>query len=254
MAPPPATAPPEFTLVVSVHDVAPATLPETAAWLGDLDALGVPATLLVIPSAFAGGPSLADDPGTAAAIRRARDRGHEASLHGFTHVGVPGGPPWRQRVNQIMARGAGEFCALGEDEARRRLEAGLAVLTAAGLPVTGFTPPGWLASPGTRAALDGLGFTYWTSQAAVHDLGGGRALRMPALSHRPGGRGERTGARLMVQASRLFARTRRPFRIALHPADLGRPGLREAALASIGHALSAGARPVTYEALVTSAR
>ncbi|WP_460370396.1 DUF2334 domain-containing protein, partial [Actinocorallia lasiicapitis] len=167
---PPHAARPEFPLVVSVHDVAPATLTETATWLADLDALGVPATLLVIPSAFGGGPSLTDAPATVAALTKARGDGHELSLHGYTHAGVPGGPPWRQQVNRVMARGAGEFCALPEAEARRRLADGRAVLSGAGIEVTGFTPPGWLASPGTRRALDALGFGYWTSQAAVHDL------------------------------------------------------------------------------------
>jgi hypothetical protein len=37
-----------FPFVVSVHDVAPATCPETAAWLRDLERRAVPATLLVM--------------------------------------------------------------------------------------------------------------------------------------------------------------------------------------------------------------
>ncbi|MEO3784831.1 DUF2334 domain-containing protein [Actinocorallia sp. B10E7] len=241
----------DFRLVVSVHDVAPATAEETAAWLSDLDALAVPASLLVIPGAFGGGPSLADDPGFASWLRSLS--GHELSLHGLHHEAVPGGPPWRKAVDHVMARGAGEFCALTEDQALERLTAGLRVMRDARLPVTGFTPPGWLASPGSRTALRSLGFTYWTSQLAVHDLVGGRAHRMPALSHRPGGRGERTGARLMTSAARAFARTRTSFRIALHPADLSRPGLREAALSALRTALGAGARPLTYEALVGEA-
>jgi predicted deacetylase len=249
---PPHVTRPDFALVVSLHDVAPATLGETGAWLSELDALGVPATLLVIPAAFGGGPSIGAAPDAVAELKAVRARGHELSLHGLTHAGVPGGPAWRRRVNAVMARGAGEFCALPEEEARRRLIEGRAILADAGIEVTGFTPPGWLASPGTRTALAGLGFGYWTSQAAVHDLRGGRTHLMPALSHRPGGAGERAGARLMVGASRLLSRTRRPFRIALHPADLSRPGLREAALAAITHAVGAGARPVTYASLVAS--
>jgi hypothetical protein len=43
-----------------------------------------------------------------------------------------------------------------------------------------------------------------------------------------------------------------PFRIALHPADLSRPGLRRAALDAIDAAIAAGGRPVTYETLVTA--
>jgi uncharacterized protein len=239
-----------FEFVVSIHDVAPGTSDETEAWVDDLDRLGVPATLLVIPGEFAGGKALAADPGLIAYLHDVAARGHELSLHGFRHEGVPGGPVWRRQVNQVMARGAGEFWTLTEDEARTRLLAGLGMMTEAGIRVTGFTPPGWLASPGSRRALAALGFRYWTSQLAVHDLRKRSARRMPALSHRAGGSGERTGARLMVAASRSFSRAGLPFRIALHPADLGRPGLRAAALAAIEIALAAGGRPLTYESLV----
>ncbi len=248
MAPTP-TAPsgPRFRLVVSLHDVAPATAEETASWLAELDALGVPASLLVVPGRFGGGPRLADAPEFAAWLRSLS--GHEISLHGLHHAGVPGGPHWRQAVNRAMARGAGEFCALTEVQAEARLRAGLQIMREAGLPVTGFTPPGWLASPGTRAALRSLGFAYWTSQAAVHTLPYGRVHRMPALSHRPGGRGERTGARLMVAAARTLSRAGTSFRVALHPADLDRPGLREATRTAIETALRAGAGPLTYAEL-----
>ncbi|WP_158566932.1 DUF2334 domain-containing protein [Actinomadura craniellae] len=240
-----------FPFVVSVHDVAPATADEAAGWVADLDARGVPATLLVIPGPYAGGPALPDDAELVAFLHRAEHRGHELSLHGFRHAGRPGGPAWRRAVNLAVARGAGEFWSLTEPQARSLLRAGLDVLADADIGVVGFTPPGWLASPGARRALAGLGFRYWTSQLAVHDLSRGRSGRMPALSHRPGGAGEQAGARLMVGATRAFTRTRTPFRIALHPADLARPGLRSAALAAIDHALAAGGRPVTYEALVT---
>ncbi|XVQ10230.1 DUF2334 domain-containing protein [Spirillospora sp. CA-255316] len=240
-----------FPFVVSVHDVAPATRVPAADWLAELDRRAVPCTLLVIPGPYAGGPATGDAPGLADWLREAGGRGHELSLHGFHHARVPGGTAWRQAVNQVMARGAGEFCALPEEHARRLLRAGREALEGAGLDVVGFTPPGWLASPGTRRALAGLGFAYWTSQLALHDLTGGRTpRRMPALSHRPGGAGERAGARLMVGAARFFARSRTPFRIALHPADLSRPGLREAALEAVDAALAAGGRPVTYRALV----
>jgi hypothetical protein len=54
----------------------------------------------------------------------------------------------------------------------------------------------------------------------------------------------------MIAAVRSLSRLRRPFRIALHPADLEHAGLREAACAAIDLALAAGGRPVTYETLV----
>jgi predicted deacetylase len=239
-----------FPFVVSVHDVASATATETVDWVSDLDGLRVPATLLIVPGPFRGRPALPADRRLVAFLHEAAGRGHELSLHGYQHMGVPGGPVWRRLVDGVLARGAGEFWALSETQARARLRAGLGLLADADIGVTGFTPPGWLASPGARRALASLGFRYWTSHLAVHDLKRGTASRMPALSHRPGGAGERAGVHAMITAARLLSRNRVPFRIALHPADLARPGLRAAAHAAIRAALAAGGRPVTYETLV----
>lgn len=243
-----------FPFVVSVHDVAPSTAAQSRRWLADLDERGIPATLLLIPGPYQGGPRLADEPALVSCITKAIGRGHEAALHGYLHEGVAAGPHWRRCVDRLLVRGAGEFWSLTRRQAEDRLRAGLEALADADIGVTGFTPPGWLASPGTRQALAALGFGYWTSHLGVHSLPGGPVRRMPALSHRPDGWGERAGARLMISAARALARSGTPFRIALHPADLGRPGLRHAALDAIDHALAAGGRPVTYETLVTVER
>jgi predicted deacetylase len=240
-----------FPFVVSVHDVATATAAESAEWVADLDGLGIPATLLIIPGGYRDGPALPADPALAAFLHAAAGRGHELSLHGLRHTTQPGaGPAWRRLVNGVLARGAGEFWALSEPEAGVRLRAGLDLLADVDIGVTGFTPPGWLASPGTRRALAGLGFRYWTSHLAVHDLVKNSALRMPALSHRPGGVGERAGRHAMIISAGVLTRARRPFRIALHPEDLHRPGLRAAAHAALRTALAGGGRAVTYETLV----
>jgi predicted deacetylase len=241
-----------FPFVVSVHDVAPATAAETGAWLADLADREIPATLLVIPGPCLGGPALVEDPGLVAFLREAAGRGHEPALHGFRHEAGPGATPWREVTGRVLARGAGEFWSLGEDQARALLWAGTDALARVGIDVTGFTPPGWLASPGTRRALAATGLRYWTSHLAVHDLRTGRSRRMPVLSHRPGGTGERSAAHLMTGAARVLARSRTPFRVALHPADLARPGLRTATLEAIDLALAAGGRPVTYATLVAS--
>ncbi|MBC6457896.1 DUF2334 domain-containing protein [Actinomadura sp. HBU206391] len=242
-----------FPFVVSVHDVAPATSAQTAGWLSDLTRRDVPATLLVIPGPYGGGAALPEDPDLVAFLHAAAGRGHELALHGFRHE--PGGdaPPLRRAVGRVAARTATEFWSLTEEQARDLLRAGLEALAEVDIGVVGFTPPGWLASAGTRRALADVGFRYWTSHLAVHDLTGGSHRRMPVLSHRPsGGAAERAGARLMTTAARGFARFGIPFRIALHPADLERPGLRAATLTAIDLALAAGGRPVTYETLITT--
>lgn len=240
-------------LVVSVHDIASWSLEQSRCWVNDLDARGVPATLLLVPGAWRG-PGLPDDPALVDWAHDAQRRGHELALHGYTHQGVPGGSLPRRWTNTVLARGCAEFAALGQQAARVRLEHGLAALASVGITPRGFTPPGWLASPGTVAALRALGLEYTTSQLAVHDLRTGIPHRMVALSHRPGGLGERSGARLMRVAARRWAARGTRFRIALHPADLARPGLRDCTLEAIDTALAAGARPCTYAAWVCSRR
>jgi predicted deacetylase len=249
---PPFAEPP---LVVSVHDVAPGTAAETGRWLADLDGLGVRAVLLVVPGPWRG-PALADAPEFGARLRRAAAAGHELALHGWSHAAQPGGGRARRWSGQVAARGAGEFWTLDAARAGARIELGLRALRLAGIEPRGFVPPGYLASPGTRAALAASGLRYWTSHFAVHDLRAGARRTVVALSHRPaagaGGRplGERGGDYLIARSPDWFTRRGRPLRLALHPDDLRRPGLRDTTLGAIERALALGARATTYADLL----
>jgi uncharacterized protein len=236
-------------LVVSVHDVSPATADETRRWCADADALGIPVSLLVIPGPWRG-TSLADEPAYADELRARAAHGDELMLHGWAHQAGPEGPWPRRMWGQVVARGAAEFAALDEIEAADRLLSGREVLRELDLTMHGFTPPGWLASAATNRALTMLGFRYTTSHLGVHDLRTGHTRHGFALSHRPGGTGERLGARMMVRWARWSARRGGLVRIALHPDDLTRPGLREAALHAIEAVLAAGGRAVTYSDVV----
>jgi predicted deacetylase len=259
------TLPVERALVVSVHDVAPATTTETRRWLADLDTFGVRGVLLAVPGPWRGS-ELADAPESAALLRDAAARGHEIALHGWTHTAQPGGGRTRRLSGAFAARGAGEFWALDEAAARDRIERGRASLAAAGLDMRGFVPPGYLASPGARQALAASGLHYWTSHLFIHDLTDGSRLFAPSVSHRParvrdaGSSAsdhrvlERSGELLIDNASRALPRPRVPLRLALHPDDLHRPGLREVTLRAIERALRCGARATTYSHLLAGLR
>jgi uncharacterized protein len=238
-------------LVVSIHDVAPATAPACRAWVSDLDRLGVPASLLVIPGPWRG-PSILHDAETAVWLHRRLAAGDEVVQHGWLHEGVPGGARWRQAVGKVVARGCAEFVALDEEEAVRRLHRGREILDRVGFAVDGFTPPGWLASPGSLRAVRRSGFRYTTSHVGIHALPAGPVIRATALSHRPGGRGERVGADLLTRLSRRAAAGGRGVRIAVHPADRARPGLVDATLKAIADVMALGATPRTYGAVVAS--
>ena len=236
-------------LLVSVHDIAPASADATERWLADLDARGIPATLLVIPGPWRG-PRLSQNPDLVARLHEAASRGHELALHGWAHQAGSDGAPWRRATARVLARGAAEFAALDAADATARLSAGLAELAALDIEPVGFHPPGWLASPGAYQALRRVGLRYSSSHLFVHDLITGRRHTLPALSHRPGGTGEAFAAGLMRRSAAAMARRGRSFRVALHPDDLRHPGLRATTLAVIDHALAAGYRAGTYSGLV----
>lgn len=117
-----------------------------------------------------------------------------------------------------------------------------------------FHSPGWLASPGAKQALRAAGFTYTTSHFGAEHLGTGRRYRGFALSHRPGGGwSERFGAAMLETVARRTAERGGLVRLALHPDDLSRPGLRDSTLRAIDAVLRTGAHAITYGELVGSA-
>lgn len=239
-------------LVVSVHDVSPATAEQSRRWCADADSLGIPVSLLVIPGPWRDS-SLADEPGYADVLRSRVAGGDELVMHGWAHVAGPEGSWQRRALCRAVARGAAEFGALAEAEAAVRLASGQRVLAELGLTVRGFTPPGWLASPATNRALRRAGFRYTTSHWGLHDLRSGELRRGFALSHRPGGWTERLGAVALYQLARRGASRGGLVRIALHPDDLLRPRLRDVTLRSVEAVLRAGARAVTYGSLAPDA-
>ncbi|WP_454198148.1 DUF2334 domain-containing protein [Nocardia sp. Marseille-Q1738] len=240
-------------LVVSVHDVAPASAAETARWCADADRFGIPVSLLVIPGPWRG-MRLSGDPDYAAFLRERRQGGDDILVHGWSHRAGPEGGWPRRAVGHAVARGAAEFAALNVAEATAKLRAATEVMTESGLHTTGFTPPGWLASPGAEQALRAAGFTYTTSHFGAKQLRTGRRYRGFALSHRPGGGwSERFGAAMVDTVARRTAERGGLVRLALHPDDLHRPGLRDTTLRAIDAVLRTGARATTYAELVGSA-
>ncbi len=241
------------TLVVSVHDVSPATQAATRRWMADLTERRIPTTLLVVPGPWRS-PALRDAPAFARWLHELDEAGHEISQHGWEHRETSQPASSRRFVARLAARGCAEFADLDEAEARRRLELGRAEFARYGFTPTGFTPPGLLASPGAFAALKALGYDYTTTTAAVHDLVTGSAHRMLGLSHRPGVRGQGLGAKVLSSGAPWLAESGRSVRMALHPDDLAFAGLREATLTGIDRVLAAGARPNTYLQFVRESR
>lgn len=253
---------PSPTLVVSVHDVAPATAQAARAWARTLDGCAVPLTFLAVPGPWRGAGLAAGEDGAelVAWLRSRQDGGDEISLHGWCHRADVRGALPRRAIGSVVARGAAELWALDRATAADRTRAGLDVLQRNGLSVTGSTPPGWLSSRQARSGLADAGLQYVTDHAGLLDLVTGRRWWAPALCHRPGSDNgicavtlERLGRRAVTMAVRLVA-AGRSVRIGLHPDDLQRPGLLPATVDAVRRCLAAGAQATTYAEVLTRLR
>ncbi len=241
--------------VVALHDVAPRTLDACRRLAARLDALGVaPLALLVVPR-FHGDPPADRASETARWLETRRARGDELVLHGYRHLadGSPADLPGRLRA-WLLTAGEGEFLALDEAEAFRRLAAGVAALEAAGMSrPRGFVAPAWLLGAAARRAVSRLGFAYTTTHGTLDDLETGVRHAAPVL-------GLSCRTPLRTAASRVAAPLiwralgRAPrVRFALHPVDVQAPAALEALLRIVDAARRD--RPVmTYGGLLEACR
>nr|WP_307727323.1 polysaccharide deacetylase family protein [Telluria mixta] len=187
-------------LCVSIHDVAPATWSDCLRLVEAVRAVAdIPLTWLVVPHYhFRPEQSLAME----ACLNVALERGDELALHGYSHLDTEAGSGGlRARfLRNVYTRSEGEFAALTESEARRRLELGLDWFAARGWTPTGFVPPAWLLGEGAWRALRDAPFAYTTTFSHFHCLPGAGERRPVARPHcqqalhdtggRPGYRGD----------------------------------------------------------------
>jgi predicted deacetylase len=163
-------APDEQMLCVSIHDVAPATWSDCLRLVEAVRAVAdIPLTWLVVPHYhFRPEQSLAME----ACLNVALERGDELALHGYSHLDTEaGGGGLRSRfLRNVYTRREGEFSALTETEARRRLELGVDWFAARGWTPTGFVPPAWLLGEGAWRALRDAPFAYTTTFSHFHCL------------------------------------------------------------------------------------
>jgi predicted deacetylase len=169
-------------VAIVLHDVAPQTWPLYEAFIATLDAMEhLPLTLLVVPDFHRRGALNAHRPFRAAVEARLA-RGDEVVMHGYFHSDeLPLHPNPLDWFRRRIYTHEGEFAALDGDEARRRLEQGLAMFAAFGWPVAGFVAPAWLMNRAGRAALTGLPFLYTSTPAGLIRLPQWQALRAPSL-------------------------------------------------------------------------
>ena len=212
-------------LCVSIHDVAPATWPECLHLLHAVKAVAdIPISWLVVPRYHdSARRSLACE----ATLDHLLADGHELVLHGYTHRDAA---PLRGSLRALLLRTVytereGEFAALDEAEARRRIELGLAWFAERGWPVSGFVAPAWLLGANVWPLLIEYRFRYTTTFARFHLLQQGASVRSPALVYAArNGFGRLVSPPLAALAAKL-APGAPLLRLALHPRDARHPVL-----------------------------
>jgi len=220
----PLPAPPQL-LCVSIHDVAPATWPDCLRLVEAIRAVAdIPLTWLVVPH-YHFRPE--QSPQMDACLDAARERGDELCLHGYSHLDTEanGGGLRGRFLRNVYTRREGEFAALDEAEARRRIELGRAWFAERGWTPEGFVPPAWLLGEGAWRALRASGFKYTTTFSHFHALESGRALLSPSMVYAARNRSGRILSPRVADATAAMLARKPLVRFSLHPPDVRYPEL-----------------------------
>jgi uncharacterized protein len=209
------------SVLIAIHDVAPATLDECrrlAQWISDLDPRAA-LTLLAVPR-FHGGVQLQFSPACRAWIDERIARGDEIALHGETHVD-PAPAPRRPRewwARRVMTAREGEFSALTANDARARIECGLRQFDRCDWHPAGFVPPAWQLSASAALVLREFQFAYWTDAQGFHDSRD-HFMAVPVIATSSRSAWRRRMSKIWLELAMSRYRSAPCVRVALHPDD-----------------------------------
>jgi predicted deacetylase len=214
-------------LVVSIHDVAPATHSIASNIISELDQKGIRhCSLLVVPNYHHRGASMQDRQ-FVSWLRQLEAAGHEMVIHGYFHERPP-----REResfleklITQFYTQGEGEFYDLGYEEALRRIKTAREEFNAVGLKPRGFVAPAWLLSSESERAARDAEMEYTTRLGNVRDLRSGETFpaRSVVYSVRNGWR--RTTSLLWNAALCRALKNHPLLRLSIHPSDYSHPAI-----------------------------
>ncbi|WP_375481642.1 DUF2334 domain-containing protein [uncultured Mycobacterium sp.] len=219
-------------LIVSVSGIGEHTLADVDAFCAQMDARGVPVSLLVAPR-LKGGYRLDRDPRTVEWLAARRAGGDAIVLHGYDEAATK--------------KRRGEFAALPAHEANLRLMAADRVLEHLGLRTRLFAAPGWVASHGTVKALPRNGFRLLADLHNITDLVRHTSLRARVLGIGEGFLTEPWWCRMLVLSAERVARRGGIVRVAVAARHLRKPGPLQAMLDAVDLALLHGCTATVYE-------
>jgi predicted deacetylase len=213
------------SLVVSLHDVAPATRVRVEIILGELAHRGVPvSSLLVVPNYHHCG-CFTEDRAFVRWLQELEAKGHEIVIHGYFHQ-----RPARNGENlqekfftRLYTKGEGEFYDLDYDEAFRRITRAREEFTGAGLTPRGFIAPAWLLGAAAERAAADAEMEYTTRLAGVRDLRSGADFRARTLTYSVRSGWRRTASLAWNTALARHLAGASLARLSIHPPDRDHP-------------------------------
>ena len=213
--------------LVSLHDVTPAHGDTVFLAIDHLRSRGVSAlTLLVVPD-YHHRAALADHPQFCARLRAALGPRDEVVLHGYHHLADRQAPTAAEQFAAAMlTAGEGEFLAFGFDEAKSRIDRGIAAIQAAlNVLPRGFVAPAWLQNGEVVRAARAAGMAWCEDHSFVYNLMTGEQILAPAVSLASRDIVRRLGSRAVARAGSAVLPQLRTVRLAVHPGDYGHPKL-----------------------------
>jgi predicted deacetylase len=219
-------------LIVSVSGIGERTLDDVGAFCAQMDARGVPVSLLVAPR-LKGGYRLDHDPHTVEWLTARRAGGDAILLHGYDEAATK--------------KRRGEFATLPAHEANLRLMAADRVLEHLGLRTRLFAPPGWAVSPGAVTVLPSNGFRLLADLHGITDLVRHTRVRARVLGIGEGFLAEPWWCRMLVLSAERIARRQGLVRVAVAARQLRKPGPLQAMLDAVDLALLHGCEPTIYQ-------
>jgi uncharacterized protein len=212
----------KLPVIVSVHDVAPATRPRCEQIIAELGRHGVDVcSLLVVPDYHHSGASM-DDASFVRWLRNLEADGHEIVIHGYFHERPSRrGERWRDRlITASYTAGEGEFYDLEYEEALRRISEARDQFRKAGLRPRGFIAPAWLLGVEAERAAADAEMEYTTRLTSILDLRTRRSFHARSLVYSVRS-GWRRGMSLAWNGGLAYAQQHAPvLRLGIHPPDV----------------------------------